>query len=113
MEESGSEGGSGNSRRRNDGEEETKEAIWSASAAEANGVGQMKVTTQPREASDSARRRKFKRCPMPAHGRKATYGTSAPDIAGAMIDLPALALATKIAWVTTSTSSFSILSVRE
>ena len=72
LEESGSEGGRGNSRRWNDGEEEMKEAIWSASAADANGVGQMKVTAQPREASDSARRRKGKRCPIPAHGRKAT-----------------------------------------
>ena len=61
-----SKGRSGNSRRWKNGEEETKAAMWSASAAETRGVGQMNVTAQPREASVAARRRKGLRCPMPA-----------------------------------------------
>ena len=66
-----SKGGRGNSTGRNNGEEETKAAMWSASAAETSGMGQMKVTAQPREANMAARRRKGLRCPIPALGSSA------------------------------------------
>ena len=55
MKGSGSTGERENSRRQNDGEEETKEVIWLASSAETNSMEKMKVTMQPGEASDSAR----------------------------------------------------------
>ncbi|CAA7409633.1 unnamed protein product [Spirodela intermedia] len=72
-----SKGRRGNSSGRMPAEEATKSATWRASAPEITGVGVMKVTPQPREASSAARRMNGMRWPMPELGSRATWGAAA------------------------------------
>ncbi|CAA6672441.1 unnamed protein product [Spirodela intermedia] len=79
-----SKGRRGNSSGRTPSEEATKSETWRASAAETTGVGVMKVTPQPREASAAASRRNGMRWPMPALVSRATWGAAAA--AGGVMD---------------------------